>query len=459
MRRAFAYFICIVVLGLSASAAVAQYPYPYPQPYPMPMPAYVPNPMMGRPMYAPPPMMYPAPAQAVYVYGPLTNDARSAQPNAFPPPPRWNGAPPQVPEAIRLAQANVQTQHVVAKNELPPDACASNCGPACNDFPGSCGPNCEQPPWDRPIRGHGHFIGDVAAYFLAYFPTSRIAYNTTTAGNTTPTDFDNSLTMGERISVGYVFHTGWGARGNFTYVNGVVGTTVNNPVGSGTAITTPFAPPFGIASPSPALAAGIGVDAFDFKQRLQMQIADVELLRESHFLDTTFLFSAGARYARVMQSYTATRTNPGGVAPGVAVLLDRQDLDSSSFFQGWGPTVSLEVVHPLAAGFSLYANGRGSFLFGTDRFVLNAGRQTRTVDGGGVITLTDTANTTTAFDTRFDASIEAEGGVQFGCRVRRTYVYSRVGVVFQRWWEVGTPTSANGDISFVGGVARVGISY
>lgn len=461
MRRAFAAFVWAIALSLSASTAFGQYPYPYPPMpvsypppygYPAPMPAYAPN---ARPMYIPAPMRYPSPpAQNVLVYGPLTDGPITARPpNPYSVAPGRNG--PAAATGIRQVQAEVHAMPGIAKNELPPEAC----GAACGDFPDSCGANCAPPRWDRPIRGHGHFIGEVAAYFLAPFPSSRFAYNTTTVGGSATTDFPTTVVVGERATVGYVCHTGWGVRGGFTNLNGVASQAVNNTVGSGALINTPFPLPFAIVSPSPGLAAGIGVDQFDFKQRIQMNIADIEILKESHFLDTTFLFSVGSRYARLMQSYTATRSNPGGAGAGLAVLLDRQDLDSSSYFQGWGPTVSLEVVHPIVCGFSVYANARGSFLFGTDRFVLNRGQQLRTVNGAGVVTFLDASNTTTASDSRVDSSVEAEAGVQFGYRIRRCYLYSRAGAVYQRWWDVGTPTTANGNLQFVGGVVRAGISY
>ena len=55
--------------------------------------------------------------------------------------------------------------------------------------------------------------------------------------------------------------------------------------------------------------------------------------------------------------------------------------------------------------------------------------------------------------------VEAEIGLQYGCCIHNCYVFFRAGGVYQRWFDVGSPISASGDLSFVGGTARVGIVY
>ena len=61
--------------------------------------------------------------------------------------------------------------------------------------------------------------------------------------------------------------------------------------------------PFTIASPSGTLAQGIGVDQFQFSQRLEMNVADVEVLKEWKFLDTLACLFGFSRYAQVIQGY------------------------------------------------------------------------------------------------------------------------------------------------------------
>jgi Legionella pneumophila major outer membrane protein precursor len=501
MRRGFAFLLSVSALGILAPAAFSQYPNPYgpmpmqyaPNPYgpmpvqypPMPMqypPPYgYPMPMPARPMYyQPPPMMQQqAPMYQgqgggntkVFVYGPLLDEGVviPANPMADPPKslpirksdpalPTVNQAQAPVPgQPTSLSRGGYQTLPTYSKADLVPEAC----GPGCEDGSScgaSCRPSCGPQVYEPPMRGRGHFIGEVAASFLMPIFNTRIAYNTTAGGATTTTDFNHILDVGASGYVGYVGHTGWGVRAGFFHINGATSVNVSNADPTVT-IPTPTGP-LGIVSPSPALLNGIGVDQFKFTQRIAADIADLEVVKEASCLDSTFLFTFGGRYARFVQSYSATRTNPGGSNGGVTTAVDREDLDVSSYFQGWGPTASVDFVHPLGrCGLSVYGTVRGSFLWGTDRFAQNSHLTNTTVPAGGAAVFTDTANSVASYETRYVTGVEAEGGLQYGCRVGCCYVFMRAGATYQRWWDVGNPSTSSGSLSFIGGTARLGISY
>ena len=242
------------------------YGYPAPVQYMQPygyspqMPVYGPNPMMARPMYyAPAPMMPPpgptwqAPAAnntKVFVYGPLLEtyprsksefgiqaDPGSGKlPVAVPPHPlaalRAGGMPtpgsgaggepgqagvgmaptsessgvsttqgtsPEVPAGRRSHRVDsARVLPTFSKMDLLPESC----GPGCDDCPEACSPPCGPQPYEPPMRGHGHFIGEVGAYFLSPLSTSRIAYNTTRNGATTSTDFPHQVDWGPRAWLG-----------------------------------------------------------------------------------------------------------------------------------------------------------------------------------------------------------------------------------------------------------------
>ena len=467
MRRGFALLVSVTAIGLLSPAAFGQYPYPYgpmPMPYPQPygyqmqMPAYGPNPMMARPMVypqAPMPMWQAAPANntKVFVYGPLTDETIVVTtPNPvmaapYPMAPKANAGGPSVAQAqLALPPHGHGTLPTYSKSDLPPEAC----GPGCSD--GACGPACGQPAYEPPMRGRGHFIGEVGATFLVPYATSRLAYSTIVPGATTSTDFPRQVDTGVSASFGYLFHTGWGVRGEYDYLRGSISSSVANAI-PGTTIIGGL-----VASPGVALKAGVGVDQFSFTQRLEMHNTDIEILKESSLLDTTLLFSVGGRFTQMTQGYTATRTNPGGVNGAAAIAFDRENFDSANRFQGWGPTMSFEAVRPLGCGFSLYGNLRGSFLWGTDRFDREYNSQLTSVVGGAPVT-TIVQTSATAFDTRVISILETEAGVQFGQRLGRCYVFARVGGVYQYWWDVGNPIRANGNLSFVGGAAKLGITF
>ncbi len=477
MRRVFAFFVAVSALGSMTSAAFGQYPYPYgpmpvqytpPYGYPMPMPAYVPNQMMPQPMYYPqpammqPPMMQPPAGRntKVFVYGPLTDDPVpftqqapvAPMPYPQPLPAKSDPAASSVTQAQAvLMRGGPRTLPTYSKADLAPEAC----GPGGDDSP----PMGYLPKaYEPPMRGRGHFIGEAGANFLVPIISNRTAFTTTANGVTTNTEFPRQVDFGPHGSFGYMFHTGWGVRGDYDYLNGSISQATNNTTPA-TAVRTPLIGPFQINSPGTSLNAGIGIDQFNTTQRLERHIADIEFLKETHVLDTTFLFGAGGRYTRLTQSYAASRINPGGGNAVVNVAVDREDVDSTHRFEGWGPTVSMEMIHPLRHGFSIYGDVRGSFLWGKDVLARSYHYRNRGADNVGNVNFTDTALANDVHDHRYVPSLDTELGIQYGCRVGRCYVYARTGVNFQRWWDVGSPNSSGGIISFIGGSARLGITY
>jgi hypothetical protein len=496
MRRRFALFLSVTALGLLTPAVFGQYPYPYgpmpiqygpmpgpyppmpaqyapmpaqyapPYGYPPPMPAYGPNPMMAQPMYYQPAPMWQAPQSnnsKVVVYGPLTEEMPSAPlPSPLAAPAKSAAAPPAMVQSQAPAAPNRGGMRILpttySKTDLPPETYdpAYSEGPAaCGSA--ACGPACDpHPPWDRPLYGRGHFIGEVGAYFLTPVSIPHTAFTSTIAGNTATTEFPRNVDFGATASFGYLWHNDWGFRGNYTYLRGTVNGSISNSDPTSTILT---AVPV-IMSPSLAVGQGIGSDQFTFAQHLELHVADIEVLKEAHFLDTTFLFSFGGRYAHVQQSYSASRNNPGGTNGVITVALDREDLDASNRFDGWGPTFSFEAVHPLTHwGLSGYGSVRGSVLWGIDRFRQNYHNGTTLIDANGVPIFTDVTKVGESNDRRTVPTGEAEVGLQFGNRIGRFYVFARAGAVFQRWWDVGSPYGSSGNLGFLGGTMKVGITY
>jgi hypothetical protein len=516
MRRGFQAILMIAALAALTPGAFGQYPYPAAPPGygPMPMPyappgygplpyappGYGPQPMYGQPMmpmpYYPPAPMWQPQRPTVFVYGPLTDpDAPPAKPPVKPAPVQpapVKPAPPQpfptvakngsAPANAPVAAANsdptkkagtgvtqVQATTLPAAPALKPapcgmgDSCGVYGGGQCCPDAGCCPDSgcCDPIALPRaPLYGHGHWIGEVGAYFLVPYSSSRIAYTTTSGGATANTDFPQSVDFGPRVSLGYLFHDGWGVRANYWYLQGNDNTAISNS-NLATTIATPMAPPFQSVSPGLALVNGLGVDQFAFQQRLNINVADVEVLKEFRWMDTTFLCSVGGRYALVQQSYAATRNNAGGFNGLETVAIDRDSLNAASNFEGWGPTASFEVMHLLGKSrFSVYANLRGSALWGVNRFSQEFGQQQSSVNAAtGLPTLVNTDISAEAQSHREVTLLEAELGLQYGCRLGRCYVFGRAGAVYQHWFDVGTPTSANGDLTFIGGTARIGITY
>lgn len=478
MRRGSGFLFAIAALGAFTSSSFGQYYYPqmaqpygqpgYMMPYPPQQPMYY-QPQQMRPMQMPMPMQMAQPAPRVYNFGPLNETIVPANEAPAKPLPRADHATP-----IPLMQGQAPAQQsssgyrplaVSHRKEVVPEAC----GPDCAD--GTCGPNACGPAGCGPMgcgpvtpyvphrgrHGHGHFIGETGAYFVVPFVANRNAFTNTTTNSTT--EFPRVVEYGLRASLGYIFHNTWGGRFNYTYLNGDSNVATSNSLAA-TNITTTGPGPLAITGPSPALGLGIGTDNYNFRQRIELHVGEFEFLKECHCFDTTLLIGAGLRYARLQQSYNATRANTTGVNAGgnILVALDQDDLEVTNRFEGWGPTVSFEAIHPVAWGFALYGNTRGSFLWGSETVNQTLRSQQRRVVNV-VNTFTDTSTSSTSSSNPFVTTAEVELGIQYGFRVGRCYVFSRVGGTASRWWNVGSPTTTTGHLSFVGGTAMLGVTY
>ena len=473
MWRGFTFFFAIAVLGAIAPSSFGQYYYPpmqqqqqqYGQPGYMPYPPqsmyYQPQPM--RPM----PMEQPAPR--VYNFRPSNETIVPANEVPAKPLPRAGMATPvQGPMNAQPTSGPYRSlPHVSKRDVFPgaggadygdaacgPNGCGPNgCGPeGCG--PAGCGPVTQHLP-HRGKHGHGHWIGELGSYYLVPYHASSNAFTSTTAGVTTTSEFPRTFEYGGRASLGYIFHNTWGGRFNYTYLNGLSEVNTTN-AAAATDIRSTGPGPLVITGLSAARTAGIGTDTYNFRQRVEMHVGEFEFVKECHCFDTTLLFGSGVRYARLYQNYHATRSNGGGTNGGTTIILDQVDLDVSNTFEGLGPTVSFEAIHPICWGFALYGNARGSFLWGAETVNQSLRTQLRQ---NVVPTDTDTSTNSTARSNPFVSTGEVEFGLQHGCRLGRCYVFSRVGAVASRWWNVGSPNTSTGHLSFLGGTAMLGVTY
>jgi hypothetical protein len=435
---------------------------------------------------APQPMYPPAPVPRVYVYGPLENPQPAPMP--VQPAPKQPAKLPDTVKSAKPATTTAKSGTTPAKtgvtqvqgmsgpaimpgepssNWLPPTPGATHtlptfdgCGPqGCGD--GCCDTGCPTAiPKTPPQFGHGQFIGEIGANVLMPYPSQRQAYSTTTNGLTASSDFARQVDFAPFISLGYLCHNGWGIRGDYWYLHGSEHQTTGTSDPT-TAIGTPLGANFQLASPSQTLAAGIGADGYTFSQSLTMHVADLEVVRQLQWMDTTFLFGAGGRYAHISQNYSATQGNPGGTNGLITVLQDQQNANASNVFDGAGPTVSLEVIHAIPRScFSMYGNVRGSFLWGNDTFNQSLTNQNIVVAVPGAVVNPNQIGSFGSDVNHREVSIgEAEIGLQYGGRCGPCYLFVRAGASFQRWWDVGSATSSNGNLSFIGGVARIGLTY
>jgi hypothetical protein len=471
MRRGYALILLMSVVGAWTPSAFGQYPYPYPQ-----QPPYGPMPgQYGPPPYGPmpPPGYYPQPMPQqqpprVFVYGPLTAmppDPTAPLPGQGMPQPAPTKASKTTDQKSNVSQAQLTLPPAGAKDGAPVsrgELVPESFGGTCLDDICAPTPLYDFIPKDPVMPGHGHFLFEIGALAVVPYMNPHSMYQTTNAlGGGNSTDFPRQADFGPSVQFGYIAHNGWGIRADYWYLHGDINETVAN-TNPAISFATPTIGGLQISGPSLPLANGIGTDQYHFAQRLDLQVADIEGIKECQFLDTTFLFGAGIRYAHFEQKYNATRSNPGGFdAFGDAVTFDRTDFSSLSRYEGWGPTFSFEMVHPIfKTNFALYANLRASFMWGTESFQQTERVQDRFSNFLGAAGFVDNSTAAAQLINRQIEVGEAEVGVQYGTRLgSRVYLYGRIGVSIQRWFNVGTPTTNNGDVEFFGGTAKIGLTF
>jgi hypothetical protein len=240
------------------------------------------------------------------------------------------------------------------------------------DFTTGCPTSC------RPICADSSgWFGDIGFYILRpqwSGGNPAFAYDAFTAGTTDrlfsgQVDFDHDYSFAPLVQIGYAGRNGLGVRGRWWTLR------------STETLAGGFAadPTMDIAFRSPSLLglggeAQAGADIFgagvsgdvsgDFRNRLDLDVIDIEGIWSTNVGRSSVLSSAGVRYAHIGQTYDAnfsqTSSDP---------LNDvGTSLRATNAFSGAGPTVSLQGYRMIGeTNLSIYGLSRGSLLFGESR--------------------------------------------------------------------------------------------
>jgi hypothetical protein len=248
-----------------------------------------------------------------------------------------------------------------------------------------------------------------------------------------------------------------------------------------------------VGTAASALANGIIPDVLTFSNSLKMDVWDFEATGGFDFGRLLGIgFGLGMRYAYISQSYAAKRMNNGSVSLNVidgatglgddAVQLfvdeDSSVMITGESFGGVGPTVSASVQlrMPWLTNLSVFANGRGSLLFGQQK--LQVFQQTKFIgrllgetntDTDGV--LGDNLTLVVPFNyTAFKQSLlsgkdvwvpnaEFELGVGWGTPVGIGDVFVQASFVTQYWQHIGNATDLVGNLRLVGLNVTLGFDF
>ncbi|MEW4563709.1 Lpg1974 family pore-forming outer membrane protein [Bremerella sp. JC770] len=186
----------------------------------------------------------------------------------------------------------------------------------------------------------------------------------------------------------------------------------------------------------------VDVDTAVMTHSIDLNVLDLEMQTQA---TKNFLLSGGFRYAEIDQSYLAVTDS--GIAMG--------DIK----FRGYGPTMAGEYSRPLFCGWDMFANGRGSMLFGQQQFLA-------TDDNDDLFM--DIENTGT-----LAGSMEMQLGLKWTSRNERFFFKSALEA--QYWANVGSPNPAatytddsdeasvddvlNENLGFIGFTIGGGIQY
>jgi hypothetical protein len=321
----------------------------------------------------------------------------------------------KLPEAP-AAKADAPAEAIKAPAAIPADAAYSN----GNGDGGCC--------W--------HATGDVGFYELKPQWRSNPAYilnmpNSGGGGPQTIVDFDHGLTFIPRISIGVENNNGFGFRVNwwqFISTNAV-----------GFALTS--ANQLITASP---LGAGFTTNTdgnFTAKSTLRMVVFDFEATKDIQLDQWALKLSGGVRYAHISQNYNANFTSTFGEGDGGNTFVDSRSVSSGTSFNGAGPTASIDVQRRLGnSNFSLYANARGSLLFGRTKQAANSGEVFKSFNAfGQLISVTNSSGV--SVKSQSEATIIPVGELELGVRWERDWgrrlVYVQAAFVGQVWFEAG----------------------
>lgn len=197
----------------------------------------------------------------------------------------------------------------------------------------------------------GGWVGGAGVYVIKPHWTTNPAFAAeVTSGGVSvdsQTDFPYSYYSSPLLWFGYVGENGLGARTRFWLFDQSSTLTRTN---DGSVNYISAAPLNYLNSSS---TAG---DILTFSSGLDLEVVDFELTQTFQAGTFSGQLSAGGRYTRIQQTYHHVE----------APLTTLDDIvNSSQTFHGFGPSLGAEVRRSiLDSGLALYANGRGSMLFG-----------------------------------------------------------------------------------------------
>lgn len=258
------------------------------------------------------------------------------------------------------------------------------------------------------------------------------------------TEFDYDFELAPRIWAHYESSAGVGIRGSYWWFDQSAAAEVVQPPANGFGFISH--PRFGDSNipltTDVIIASTIPTDTFATVSALDAYTLDLEITKRGTFCNWDLLAGAGVRYARIEQQYLAELRSGGGVMIGGIDYVHEQ--------QGFGPTLSLETRRGLGAGFAGFALTRASLLMGESTSELIAGEDL------------DLATPIITSQSRARDDVLPIAELVIGAEWRSgnlgfAELLVRSAFEAQWWGGVGSASSEEGDLGFLGGTIGVGL--
>jgi hypothetical protein len=312
----------------------------------------------------------------------------------------------------------------------------------------------------------GGLMGGASLYFLRPHINNNTALTTTTgigsaSVNVTSDEIDWNYHTAPAFWLGWTNVNGVGFRARyfqFDHDSETLDRTLTPAAAASTTITPPAGisplvgtPPRGFQSPGILLQDLRGVDALSVHSDLLIQTIDGEATytRDSGSLST--LIAMGGRYLQMHQDYRGSLVNRINPATSEISLLH-----AGHNFYGGGPTLAGQATWRVGgSGLGVFASARGSYLVGSSRS--QAAFSETIVDPLG-----GNQNNFAISQSRTSATmpiLEVEGGLEYGRLLSRSRLFIRGAVVNHTYFDAGSPSSTDGNLSLFGAQVSVGVDY
>jgi hypothetical protein len=450
------------------------YNYGYGRPV-MPMNYYGPmmRPMMPPPMMAQGPMLapQPVPAPPPVVSGDGSSSA-TATPAPSEAPPVSSVNRPLAPLPSSPVASGPETVPSSPSPVLPPvmaspapESCSSCGGGAIlKEHAGCCCNNC--------CNTCDFEVGGEAYILRPYFHSNPIFFVSQSSGQfvidppatfqASAPDFAWNYTVSPAIWAEYTTPCGIGIRGRyfrFDQDSQDAGLTIpaNNPgaviVGSAAVPDGRFGtPPFALFS-APSFGNSLGFpDQISASSRLFLETIDLEAIYTFHPCCWCLTLSAGARYLNTEQDYAISDLCLCNMASPLTASVQYRHT-----FAGAGPLVGLEATRRICStGLSFYGKVDGALLVGTGTEQWNF-QASASFEGPGAPAVVAQASTS---HNPIMPILDIELGLDYTFnRSGKIRPFVRAAVVDQTYFDAGSASSRDGNLSLFGGQVSGGIAF